>query len=78
MKSGKINEEWKKTEIELPPKDGIYEVTNNPYFESDPFNREMISTCVYDGYGFELHGVYRDPLYWRDCKSRERRYGKVK
>lgn len=78
--------EWKESAIELPPMDGSYEVTNNlatyeewcngnipifPYYD-------VISHAHYDGYGFLYCGVYREPLYWREYKPREKIYGKRK
>ena len=71
--------EWIKTEEELPPCDGIYEVTNHPEIEEDPIIRHVTSTANYDGWGFQYLGVYRNPGYWRKIPERKQKiYGKIK
>lgn len=72
----KIN--WIETEKELPPQDGIYEITNHPEKEDDLLRREMTSTAFYDGYGFNFLGVYRQAKFWRKFEYVEKRYGKIK
>ncbi len=71
------NGEWKSVEEELPPEDGIYEVTNFPTHEEDWIKREMTGTAYYDGYGFSYLGIYRTPEYWRKYEKQEKKYGKV-
>ncbi len=68
---------WIASNICLPYKDGCYEVTNNPESDDDPLTRHSITLAFYDGYGFEINGVYREPRYWRETKIFERRYGPV-
>jgi hypothetical protein len=62
--------EWIDSNIELPIKDGKYEVKNN--------GSQLIGICFYDGYGF-LHGNhYINPDLWREYRTLEKRYGKIK
>ena len=61
--------EWKDSEIELPPKDGHYQVMNR--------NSMVMGICFYDGHGFLYEGKYREPDLWRDLMPLQRRYGKV-
>lgn len=69
---------WIETEKELPPRDGIYEVTNHLELEYDPTEKGYISSSYYDGYGFECLGVYRPVKYWRERQEIRRKYGKIK
>lgn len=64
--------DWIKCADELPPCDGLYEVTNLPGMcGSQGF-------IEYDGYGFIHEGAYRPVSYWRSrIEKREKRYGKV-
>jgi hypothetical protein len=61
--------EWIKCSQELPPCDGLYEVSNQP-----------LEICQgifeYDGIGFLHLGIYRPVSYWRDYKRLEKKYGK--
>lgn len=69
---------WKCVDDQLPPFDGIYEITNHPQAEDDPYNR-LIGTAYYDGLGFEYMGVYRSPRYWRGPRDTEKKkYGPVR
>jgi|HubBroStandDraft_6_1064221.scaffolds.fasta_scaffold888413_1 hypothetical protein len=63
--------DWIDTTKELPPHDGIYEVTNNI---SDEKQFDFLN---YDGYGFILLHAYRPIKFWRHCKSLVKRYGKI-
>jgi hypothetical protein len=74
---GEQNGKWIFVEEELPPEDGIYEVTNHPNHE-DWIKREYTATAYYDGYGFEYLGVYRTPKYWRKYEPMQKKYGKQK
>lgn len=61
--------EWISVEKELPPCDGMYEVTNNP-------NSMQAEGCLYyDGIGFILI-VYRPVEFWRYHTPLTKRYGK--
>jgi len=69
--------EWISVEDELPPCDGTYYVCNNPetahmYSKSDFFALD------YDGIGFILDNVYRQPRYWMHIPQTHKRYGKIK
>jgi len=66
-----FNESWKRCVDELPEKDGLYEVTNSRTSEFD------IGICEYNGYGFIYDSHYVCPLFWREIKRKEKRYGKV-
>jgi len=61
--------QWISTNIELPPHDGEFEVCND----------EKVDGCLgfYDGYGFQLEGIYRSPLFWRNTVKQSKRYGKL-
>lgn len=72
-----MNGEWIDVQVELPPCDDMYEITNFPEYEEDWIKRELTSTAYYDGYGFNYLGVYRTPKYWRKWQPAEKRYGKV-
>lgn len=66
--------QWIETKKELPPCDGIYEITNFRW-DLSPFDTEL---CVYDGYGFLFNGTYRHPKFWRETAyTRKKKYGKV-
>jgi len=65
--------DWIKSNEELPPCDGNYQVANN----IDLLNRSW-GTAFYDGYGFKNGAVYVDPEYWRPVKFPIKKYGKVK
>lgn len=69
--------DWIETDIELPPCDGLYEVTNHPEFEKKPSKEELFSIAFYDGYGFKYLGIYRNPKWWRKNSERMKRYGKI-
>ena len=60
--------EWKKTSIELPPKDGFYEVRNSAI---------DYNIAYYDGLGFLFYNVYRIPDEWKEFSPRVKRYGPV-
>jgi len=67
---------WIDVNEELPPRNGFYEVTNNP---SGPDTFPNVGFAKYDGYGFLIDSIYREPSFWRvykPSKQRERRYGK--
>lgn len=76
---------WIETEKELPEKDGMYEVTNDPYNldlimrhdNLDLIMHHEIGVAFYDGYGFKYLGIYRYPKYWRKYEFKEKRYGKI-
>lgn len=72
-----MNGSWISVKEELPPKDGIYEVTNHPDIENNWTNRNLTILATYDGYGFEYLGIYRFPRYWRKYELKEKRYGKL-
>ena len=64
---------WILIEEELPPKDGIYEVTCYPG-DLDPYDK----TCMqYDGIGFSYISAYRNPKAWRFIVEKQKRYGKL-
>lgn len=64
---------WIKTEEELPPCDGIYEIANKDTLDSP-------NILSYDGHGFTIQGrcvSYFIPEYWREIKPfKKKRYGK--
>lgn len=64
--------EWICADEELPPKDGIYAITN------DVNQKDIRFTCEYDGCGFLYEGAYRSPGYWCEIPKMEKKYGKVK
>ena len=64
--------EWIDVEKELPPCDGMYEVTNLP---SSPIAEGVLS---YDGIGFLLDHAYRPVKFWRNVNRIEKKYGKTK
>lgn len=67
---------WKDVDIELPPCDGIYEITNDVFLSMN--NKKYDLECLdYDGYGFKFLGIYRPVKYWRFCLPLEKKYGKV-
>jgi hypothetical protein len=61
--------DWKECTVELPPKDGWYQVCNDG---------NAIGVCFYDGIGFLYEENYRYPTFWKEIKEVEKRYGKVK
>jgi hypothetical protein len=63
--------EWIDAQKELPPKDGIYEVTNN---ENNPISEACL---YYDGIGFLYLGIYRPIMFWRFHSEIKKRYGKM-
>lgn len=65
-----IVNEWKNVEFELPPKDG-------DYFISDE-SKKIIGYAKYDGYGFKVDNIYREPNYWKEIEEKEKVYGKIK
>ena len=67
--------EWILCEDELPPKDGFFEVTNNPKHAFYP-SSNLNGVIYYDGIGFLFAGAYRPVKYWREYKPIEKRYGK--
>lgn len=65
--------EWKYMDIEAPPQDGRYFVTNSP---KDPSLDRDSGVYSYDGYGFYIfEGRYYHGKYWKSLP--EKRYGKV-
>jgi len=64
---------WISVDDELPPKDGLYEVTN------DNTLIQQQGIMQYDGIGFFLASAYKPVQYWRYYISNiKKRYGKVK
>ncbi len=61
--------EWIESKFELPEKDGIVEVSNDKSL--------FIGLAMYNGYGFEFDDHYIDPVYWRECPPKVKRYGKL-
>ena len=71
---------WIETEKELPPCDGVYEVTNLQIIDTEIACEALtidLGIADYDGYGFKYLGVYRKPRFWREVPNREKKYGKV-
>lgn len=63
--------EWIDVEKELPPYDGLYEITNNS-------NSLMAEGCLlYDGIGFLLVNAYRPVKFWRHRIPLVKKYGKL-
>lgn len=62
---------WINSRDELPPSDGLYEVTNNP--------KDSLACAVmnYDGIGFFYVGIYRSVLFWRHHQPVAKKYGKL-
>ena len=71
MEKPKI-QEWIDCNIELPPSDGVYLVTNHP---NDTYD---LGVCQYDGIGFSSIGIYKNPKYWAYQKPLQKKYGKIK
>lgn len=61
---------WVSMDVELPPKDGFYYVTNHP---DDAFD---LGSCFYDGHGFLYDRIYRNVEYWSGPTLLEKKYGK--
>ena len=59
------NKGWFHVDEYLPPSDGIYLCSNDP----DSKFSSMLSTMLYDGYGFKYEDVYRPVLYWTFYKE---------
>ena len=64
---------WTKSDEELPPCDGKYEVTN------DRFSLDLSHFGIldYDGFGFTDGISYKNPAYWRPYRKLEKKYGKI-
>jgi hypothetical protein len=62
--------EWIRVTKELPPCDGLYEVSNHRHSFAQ-------GVCYYDGYGFLHDGTYRTLNFWRHHPTLEKKYGKV-
>lgn len=75
---GEAEGEWISVDVELPPCEDTYEITNWPDQEKDWCMRHFTSTAFYDGYGFMYGGIYRSPGYWRKYTPIEKKFGKVK
>jgi hypothetical protein len=63
---------WISTDLELPPKDDYYYVTNHP---SDTYD---LGVCFYDGFGFIIERIYRNVKFWTYVIKSEKKYGKLK
>jgi hypothetical protein len=61
---------WIECAKELPPFDGIYNISN------DNINQSLGISVRYDGYGFIFNDIYRDPKYWRYIDQSKKKYGK--
>jgi hypothetical protein len=60
---------WVSVDKELPPKDGLYEVSND---------KKNVDVLYYDGFGFYLHPAYRPVQFWRKYQSKPtKKYGKL-
>lgn len=66
-----FNNSWIESVTELPPNDGIYEVTNSISNEFD------LGCCEYNGFGFNYDSHYVYPLFWRHIEKKQKRYGKI-
>lgn len=65
------NYDWIDVTKELPPSDGMYDITNNP-------NSWKAEDCLlYDGIGFLLVHAYRTVKFWRHHTPLVKRYGKI-
>jgi len=62
---------WIDVEKELPPCDGLYEVTND---KTSQFPQHFLT---YDGIGFLYGHIYRPIRFWRYNIKLEKRYGKI-
>lgn len=62
--------EWNSSNCELPPSDGLYEITNI-------INAGCQAILEYDGYGFKHENHYVRPFFWRQFKPLEKKYGKI-
>jgi hypothetical protein len=64
--------EWIDVQVELPPKDGLYEISN------DKNSRSAQGCYHYDGIGFFIVNAYRPVKFWRHHMSlSNKKYGKV-
>jgi hypothetical protein len=61
---------WIECSKELPPCDGIYNITNGA---NDPYGGVGV---IYDGFGFIFEGIYRHPKFWRYRDQLNKKYGK--
>lgn len=67
--------EWIKTEDEYPPCDGWYWSNDKPY--EGEYIDYMCSLVYYNGICFKYKGRrIPDPIYWKQYKVKEKRYGK--
>lgn len=64
---------WIKTDEELPPCDGYYEVCNRP---NDELHCDA-EYAFYNGHVFLSDSVYKFPDYWRELPRRDKKYGKI-
>lgn len=62
---------WIDVKNELPPYDGLYEVTN------DAESNRQTGCLLYDGIGFKFDHAYRPVEFWRHIPKIEKRYGKI-
>lgn len=60
---------WINVEDELPPCDGIYEVSEDQC-------EWYVGIVTYDGVGFLYGFTYRNPKFWRYPVKLEKKYGK--
>jgi hypothetical protein len=59
--------EWVSVDDELPPEDGLYRITNDPL-------SDIGGIASYDGYGFEVDGIYRKPQFWQKYEFIKKKY----
>ncbi len=64
--------DWIDLNKELPPCDGMYDVTN------DPSSLSQEGCLYYDGFGFSLINSYSPVKFWRKHNKIDKRYGKIK
>jgi len=68
--------EWIDCRIELPPKDGKYEIKTG-YIDSRDDPLAYIGPAEYDGWGFKVISRYMTPSHWREYREPIKKYGKL-
>lgn len=63
--------DWIDIKNELPPCDGLYEITN------DPESIRQLGCLLYDGIGFKYDHAYKPVEFWRHIAKPIKRYGKI-
>jgi hypothetical protein len=65
-----MDSKWISVDHEMPPCDGLYEITNSP-------NSVFVGLASYNGFGFMVKQSYVDTNFWRETLPKEKVYGKI-